>query len=154
MSETTGINILKAIDLANVVRSIGGFPLVDDLLPGYVGDSQNCVLANTFNTSCEVFGVPPTVRDSDAFESVRVELGSNPWFVQFPEEKYAEALSNELNTPVFHIESKVCDCGSSDCDYNSPESWGVCLPDDVGKIAADFDNYELDDKYYEDEEQI
>lgn len=155
--ETTGQDILKAIDLANIVRFAGGYPLVHDLVPGEESNPENCVLANTFNCSCKVQGtleheniaqIPEgafSYADSPAKRSPEFQeyYGTDsPWYVWFEEKKYADALAGELNQTVW--------------EYAEPNQenklFGVSLPSDVGYIASNFDEGALNAKYYLDTE--
>lgn len=114
--EIEGIDLLWAIDLANVVRDFAGELPVDDLVPGVPGDSSSCVLANTFNCDC-------TVDGSTA------DMGTGIWYVYFEDKPYAEALAKELGNAVGWDEVR--------------EAYSVRLPSQVGRIATQFDMYNL-----------
>lgn len=140
MTELEGVDILRAIDLANLVRNVGGFDPLDDLVPGIPNDSENCVLANTFNCSCLV-GAPSG--------SSRYDDGSYAWHVGFEEEKYADALALELGEQVASEYS-----GNDYGESNNIPLFSVKLPQLVGEIAAKFDHGDLDSKYYDGDEDF
>lgn len=123
MTVVTGEEILYAVEVANKLREIAGEDKVTDLLPGRPNMPTSCVLARTFNCSCKI---------ERGFYSRLAGGSSHDYVAIFYDEIYAKALADQLSVQV------------TEDDYK----YYVLLPDNVGKIAREFDYHSLDNKYY------
>lgn len=140
MSEwIAGEAIAEAVNAANLFRKKYGHDLIDDLPQSKAGDSDKCVLARAFNFDCEVDGL-----NNYQGNNYNPEL-NNTWFAKFSarDKDKAEALAKILNTEVVSENSD---------EYkernNSLNRVCVILPKKIAEIAVQFDNGNLDGKYY------
>jgi hypothetical protein len=128
-------NIIFAIDVANHLRLHFGEDIISDLPPSTPSDTNDCVLANAFNFNCRIDGA-----------------SGGKWYAMFDANtkfEHAEVLANYLGTELIKG-FNFYKTGSDDDDWNHPmhdkipgcieeHEVGVLLPEEIAKIAIDFD---------------
>lgn len=117
----------ETLEFCQKVREAGGGTPLHALIPAVPTDESQCLIAKNLNFNCKVFGVG----------------GNGKWAMWFdPEDiEIRNAISEKLS--LIPVERKTVE------DLPQVSEVGVVLPDNIGRVAHDFDNvdsqlYELD----------
>lgn len=109
----------ELFDFCNKVRRAGGGEVLDALLPGYVGNATQCLIAKNLNFDCYVMPFYKIVNGK--------EERQNTWCMQVKDHQVARAIAINLQLTV-------------DVRFDGSKFVSVLiLPEEIGNAADAFD---------------
>lgn len=113
---TQRASLAELTKFANKVREAGGGNPLDALMPAVPGNSERCLIAKNLNFNCFV--------DSP--------YDDGWWYMSVEDENIAKQIGEALGLPVNEAPFE-------DRRYAESDQWMIRLPDEIGRVAYDFD---------------
>lgn len=119
MSERASLE--EVLEFANKVREAGGGNPLDALMPAVPTNSSQCLIAKNLNFNCRVSG-------GDAVYDGGVEVDPSLWEMTVEDKSVRDKIAASLGLQAV---DKTC---------SGETRYGVILPREIGRVAAEFDN--------------
>lgn len=107
----------EVLDFCNRLRKAGGGDLLDELLPGAIGNSRYCLLARALNFDC-------TVKPQEALLPSTEKGRPYSWVMWFTSSSLAYEVAGKLELEPYGARA-------------------IRLPQRIANVAAAFDQHEL-----------
>jgi hypothetical protein len=105
----------ETLAFANAVREAGGGNPLDALMPAVPEDASQCLIAKNLNFNCQV------------------DTWGGDWVMHLKDEALRDRIAEKLGLSI----DNIVETEHYQADYM------VVLPPEIGKVAEDFDNWEL-----------
>jgi hypothetical protein len=116
----TRATLAELHSFANKVRAAGGGNPIDALMPAVPQDTEQCLIAKNLNFNCEVKG------------TIGYDFPFGSWVMELTDREIRDRIAAALNLETAERNGDYCEpCA---------KFYAVLLPDEIGAIAAAFDD--------------